>query len=88
MGTRKLLVLRRPIGQEHDLTYHASLAEQLLRLSRLHKRKSLRDDWLDLLLLQQVQESDQIQIFDSENGAALAGVPATSESEEVLHLRP
>lgn len=36
---------------EHDLARHASLPEQLVRLSGLGKRKSLRDDRLDLLLL-------------------------------------
>ena len=45
-------VLRDEAGtHEHDLARHASLPEQLVRLSGLGKRKSLRDDRLDLLLL-------------------------------------
>jgi len=34
---------RRPFGHEHSLARHASLAEQLVRLSCFGKRKSLRD---------------------------------------------
>ena len=45
---------------EHDLAYHASLPEQLVRLSCLGKRKSLRDERLDLLLFEQVKQGDQI----------------------------
>ena len=33
-----------PVGHEHDLACHASLPEQLVRVSCLGKRKSLRDD--------------------------------------------
>jgi hypothetical protein len=46
-------LLRRPcfpVAHEHDLAYHASLREQLLRASCLDKRKPLRDERLDLLL--------------------------------------
>src|SRR6266571_8362836 len=35
-----------PLPHEHDLARHASLPEQLVRLSCLGKRKSLRDEWL------------------------------------------
>ena len=45
---------------EHDFAYHASLPEQLLRVSCLGKRKSLRDERLDLLLLKEVEQGDQI----------------------------
>src|SRR2546425_2823822 len=45
---------------EHDLAYHASLFEQLLRVSCLGKRKLLRDERLDLLLLKEVEQGDQI----------------------------
>lgn len=31
-----------------------------MRVSRLGKRKSLRDEWLDLLLLKEVEQGDQI----------------------------
>ena len=31
-----------------------------MRVSRLGKRKSLRDEWLDLLLLKEVKQGDQI----------------------------
>ena len=48
------------VAHEHDLARHASLAEQLVRLSCLGKRKSLRDVWLDRLLLQEVEQGDQI----------------------------
>src|SRR5678816_2684030 len=49
-----------PLPHEHDLARHASLPEQLVRLSCLGKRKSLRDEWLDLLLLKEVEQGDQI----------------------------
>jgi hypothetical protein len=45
---------------EHDLARHVSLSEQLVRLSGLGKRKSLRDEWLDLLLLKEVEQGEQI----------------------------
>src|SRR5205814_489152 len=48
------------VAHEHDLARHASLPEQLVRLSRLGKRKSLRDEWPDLLLLKEVEQGDQI----------------------------
>jgi hypothetical protein len=44
----------------HDLTYHASLPEQLVRLSCHGKRKPLRNERLDLLLLQEVEQGDQV----------------------------
>src|SRR5262249_59656356 len=47
---------------EHNLACNASLPEQLVRLSCLGKRKSLRDDWLDFLLLQEVKQGDQILV--------------------------
>ena len=34
---------RRRVAHKHDLAYHASLPEQLLRVSCLSKRKSLRN---------------------------------------------
>src|SRR5205823_12138556 len=45
---------------EHELACHASLPEQLVRVSCLGKRKSPRDDRLDLLLLKEVDQGDQI----------------------------
>jgi hypothetical protein len=45
---------------EHDLACHAPLPEQLVRLSCLGKRKSLRDERLDLFLLKKVEQGDQI----------------------------
>ncbi len=51
---------RRPVAHQHDLASHASRPEPLLRVSGLGKRTSLRDERLDLLLLQEVQQGDQI----------------------------
>ena len=39
---------------------HQVFSEQLLRASCLGKRKSLRDERLDLLLLKEVEQDDQI----------------------------
>ena len=52
--------MRRPVAHEHDLACDASLPEQLLRVFCLGKRKSLRDERLDLLLLKEVKLGDQI----------------------------
>jgi hypothetical protein len=49
---------RGPVAHEYDLAYHASPPEQLLRASCLGKRKSLRDERLDLLLLKEVKQGD------------------------------
>jgi hypothetical protein len=51
---------RRPVGHEDDLARHASLPEQLVRLSCLGKRNSLCDERPDLLLLKEVEQGDQI----------------------------
>ncbi len=51
---------RGPIRHEHDLADDTSLAEPLLRLSRVGKRKSLRDYGLYLLLLKKLKERCQI----------------------------
>ncbi len=48
------------VAHEHDLARYASLPEQLVRLSCLGKRKSLRDERLDLLLLKKVKQGNQI----------------------------
>jgi hypothetical protein len=45
---------------EYDFAYHTSLPEQLLRASCLGKRKPLRDERLDLLLLKEVEQGNQI----------------------------
>src|SRR5262245_23900975 len=45
---------------EHYLACNASFPQQLLRLSSLGKRESPRNQWLYLLLLKEVQQSDQI----------------------------
>src|SRR5262245_51430509 len=46
---------------QHELACHASLPEQLVRLSCLGKGKSLRDQRLDLLLLKEVEQGNQIR---------------------------
>lgn len=48
-----------PFGHENDLAYHASVAEQLLCLSCLDKRISVRDEWLDLLPLKKVEQDSK-----------------------------
>jgi hypothetical protein len=48
----------RAAAHEYNLARNASLAEQLVRLSRLGKREPLRDERLDLLLLKEVEQSD------------------------------
>jgi len=57
---RRSCPAQRRVGHEYDLAGHSSLAQQLVRLSSFGKRKSLRDERFDLLLLKQVQERDQI----------------------------
>ena len=52
--------MRWPVAQEHDLAYHASLTEQLLRAPGLGKWNSPRDQRLDLSLLKEVKQGDQI----------------------------
>ena len=41
-----------------DLACHASLPEQLVRVSCLGKRKSLRNERLDLFLQQELKQGD------------------------------
>jgi hypothetical protein len=48
------------MAHEHDLAYHASSPEQLLCLSCLGKRESLRDERLDPFLLKEVEQRCQI----------------------------
>ncbi|MDF3036618.1 MAG: hypothetical protein K0S28_1892 [Paucimonas sp.] len=48
----------RRTGNEHDRASHASLFEQLVRLSCLRKGKSLRDEWLNLLLIKEVEQGE------------------------------
>lgn len=48
------------VVDENDLTCYATLPEQLLRLPGLVNRESLRDKRLDLLLLQEVEQSEQV----------------------------
>src|SRR5512133_3001453 len=48
------------VGSEHDLAYHAALSEQVVGLSCLKKRESLRNKRLDLSLLKKVKKCDQI----------------------------
>ncbi len=45
---------------EHDLAYHTTLADQLMRLSCMRERKSLRDYRLDVLVLQKAKQGDQV----------------------------
>jgi hypothetical protein len=49
---------RGTVAYEHDLADHASVPEQLLCASCLGKRKSLRDERVDLLLLKEVEQGD------------------------------
>src|SRR5215475_14303157 len=51
---------RLPVAYEDDLAYYTSLLKHLLRASRLGKRKTLRDERLDLLLLKEAEQGDQI----------------------------
>src|SRR5881396_913134 len=55
-----LLIQAMTPAHEDDLACHASLPEQLVRLSCLDKRKSLRDQRLDLLLFKEVKQGGQI----------------------------
>ena len=45
---------------KHDLADDASCSEQLVRLSGFRKSKSLRNQGLDLLLVQEVEQGQQI----------------------------
>ena len=54
------ILMPRAVENEHYLARHASLSKQLLRLSCLGKTKSLRDEWLDLVLLEKIEESHQV----------------------------
>ncbi len=45
---------------EHDLACHTPFREQLVRVSCSGKRKSLRNDRLDLFLLKELKQVDQI----------------------------
>jgi hypothetical protein len=49
-----------PLRYEHDLAGDAPLPEQLVRVSGLGKRKSLRDQGLDLSLLKEIEQRHQI----------------------------
>ncbi len=51
---------RCPAAHEHDLARHASLPEQLVRVSCLDERESLRDQRLDFLLPKEVEQGHQI----------------------------
>ena len=48
------------VVEENDLPCYATLPEQFLRLPGLCNRESLRDKRLDLLLLQEVEQSEQV----------------------------
>src|SRR2546425_10773306 len=60
MRLRRSRLKRRPVAHKHDFAHHASLPEQLLCASCLGKRKAVRDERLDLLLLKEVEQFDQI----------------------------
>src|SRR5262245_35985190 len=45
------------LRDQDDLACHASLSEQLVGLSCLDKRESLRDQRLDLVLLEEIEQS-------------------------------
>jgi len=51
---------RRTPCHEDDLASDASLPEQLLRTSRLDERKSLRHQWLDLMLFKELEQRGQV----------------------------
>jgi hypothetical protein len=61
-GARFALSASRDVAlrHQHDLPRHASTPEQLMRPPCLGKRKSLRNEWLDLLLFKKVKQSGQI----------------------------
>jgi hypothetical protein len=44
---------RRTVALQHDLTGHTSLLEQLVRAFRFGQRYPMRDERLDLLLLEE-----------------------------------
>ena len=48
------------VAYEHEFAEHASLSQQLVRLSGLQKRKSLRDQRLDLVLLKEIEQNNQV----------------------------
>ncbi len=48
------------VRDEHDLAGYASFAQQLVRKPCLSQRKSLRDERLNLLLLQEAEQGGQI----------------------------
>ena len=50
----------RILAHEHDFAGDASLAEQFVGVPCLGKRKSLRDERRDLVLVQKIEESDQV----------------------------
>jgi hypothetical protein len=45
---------------QHDLASDAALSQQLLSISLFFKRESLRNEWLDAPLLQDLEEGKQI----------------------------
>jgi hypothetical protein len=51
----------RRVGHEYDLAGQASFAEQLVRVSRMVEREPLGDERLDLLLVEEVEQSNQVQ---------------------------
>src|SRR5438874_9470799 len=53
-------LMKCPVGQEHDLPYHASPTQELLRESCVGQRKSMRNQGPDLLLFEQVKQGDQV----------------------------
>ena len=64
-GARRLMAAKPlsmllPAAREHDLARHAFPPEQLMRAPCLGKRKSLRDQRLDLFLLKEAQKDGQI----------------------------
>jgi hypothetical protein len=48
------------MGHEHDLACHASLPEQLVRVSCLGQWHALRDERRDRLLVQEVKQGEEI----------------------------
>ena len=51
---------RRPAAHEHELSCHPSLSKQLVRMSCLGKRQSLRDQRPDFVLSKEIEQRDQI----------------------------
>jgi hypothetical protein len=48
------------LGYQHDFADYAALFELLMRFPRVSKRKSLRDERLNLLLLEEIEQRNKV----------------------------